>query len=564
MLIYYREDKKMIKNKVLTPVLAGVLGVSVIGSGVGYYLVNKGDKESKSEQTMDSMKISFADVEQNMTTAVDDVNKAVTGQLDFAYDSSLKFTFGAGLTGSAATANSQQQIKPFEIDTKVKQKGQNSQAEISAKYNDSVIATLEAIYARDNKTAYMRVPELSSAYITANEQDIQKAVQDYANKAQSQLTNRSTTIKRNTTQTPKVSTDSDLNKLKAQLPDLSSIDGKKLEEKIKSYAETFKSKLPAKKDGANLTGDIDGNKYDYKTVNYSINGKQAQDALYAVFDKLAGDADVKKIFDDFMAKQRSSSASTKAKSYADFIAELKKESAVPENNQSKVLSLDLYYDGEEISGLAITFDNKTIIKAVVINKNDVNAVDVTVSDGNADKNALVIKGSAKLTDGTVNGVYNVSFKDGGKQIFTAKLTLEKVVAKQDYFSGTIIFNINVNESSKAHTLDVKLSGESSKDKKDLTFNVDADGKNVVTVEFKLNKTEASDIAIPTGKTYKLTELEEYAKTIDIENFKAHINDAIGYNVSGLVDSFGSYTAKSRQAQSKVKTTTPSTTDIVYE
>ena len=62
--------------------------------------------------------ISFADVEQNMTTAVDDVNKAVTGQLDFAYDSSLKFTFGAGLTGSAATANSQQQIKPFEIDTR--------------------------------------------------------------------------------------------------------------------------------------------------------------------------------------------------------------------------------------------------------------------------------------------------------------------------------------------------------------------------------------------------------------------------------------------------------------
>ena len=35
-----------------------------------------------------------------------------------------------------------------------------------------------------------------------------------------------------------------------------------------------------------------------------------------------------------------------------------------------------------------------------------------------------------------------------------------------------------------------------------TSPVDADGKNVVTVEFKLNKTEASDISIPTGKTYK--------------------------------------------------------------
>lgn len=27
----------MVKNKVLTPVLAGVLGLSIVGSGLGYY-----------------------------------------------------------------------------------------------------------------------------------------------------------------------------------------------------------------------------------------------------------------------------------------------------------------------------------------------------------------------------------------------------------------------------------------------------------------------------------------------------------------------------------------------
>ena len=31
----------MVKNKVLTPVLAGVLGLSIVGSGLGYYFVNK-------------------------------------------------------------------------------------------------------------------------------------------------------------------------------------------------------------------------------------------------------------------------------------------------------------------------------------------------------------------------------------------------------------------------------------------------------------------------------------------------------------------------------------------
>ena len=37
----------MVKSKLLTPVLAGVLGVSIAGSALGYVLVNK-DSDSKS------------------------------------------------------------------------------------------------------------------------------------------------------------------------------------------------------------------------------------------------------------------------------------------------------------------------------------------------------------------------------------------------------------------------------------------------------------------------------------------------------------------------------------
>ena len=38
----------MVKNKVLTPVLAGVLGLSIVGSGLGYYFVNKDSNDGKS------------------------------------------------------------------------------------------------------------------------------------------------------------------------------------------------------------------------------------------------------------------------------------------------------------------------------------------------------------------------------------------------------------------------------------------------------------------------------------------------------------------------------------
>ena len=39
----------MVKNKVLTPVLAGVLGLSIVGSGLGYYFVNKDSNDGKTE-----------------------------------------------------------------------------------------------------------------------------------------------------------------------------------------------------------------------------------------------------------------------------------------------------------------------------------------------------------------------------------------------------------------------------------------------------------------------------------------------------------------------------------
>ena len=528
----------MIKNKVLTPVLASVLGVSVIGSGVGYYLVNKDSGETSGpKEKMDSMKISLTQVEKSVNTATDDVQKAVSGQLDYAYDSSLKFTFGEGMNlGGLKTTNSdgKQAIKPIEISTNVKQKGQKSQANITAKYNDTTLVTLETITSKDNNTAYFRIPELSSAYIQASEADIKKIFEEYQQKLQNR---RNITINGQTPSTGNSGTQiktPDLKDLVPGVPDVSAIDSKKLEEKLKSYLDTFKSKLPAKKDGANVSGDIDGNKYDYKSVVYSINGKQAQDALYAVIDKMAADSDLKKLFDDSMSKQ----TTTNKKSYADIMAELKKEIAVPAENQNKVASFELYYDGDEISGFGLKYDGKEYAKAILINKDTVNAVDLSVSDDKG-TNGLNVKGSSKLVDGTVNGVYTLSVKSNGKEDVSGKLSLDKVVVKDDYFSGTIQLDGNfANSSGKSSNASIKLTGTSEKDKKDIKLSVDTNGKNVVTVEFKMNKTEATDIALPTEKTYKIDQMEEYYKTCDIENFKASLNDAIGYNVFGIFDSFG--------------------------
>ncbi len=527
-----KEDENMIKNKVLTPVLAGVLGVSVVGSGIGYYLVNKdGDKTLKPEQTMDTMKLSLTQVEQTVNDNVTDVEKAVKGELDYAYDSSLKITFGEGMTtgGLTMNTNGKQSIKPIEIDTKVKQKGQNSQADITAKYNDATLVTLETIYARDKNAAYFRIPELSSAYITATEEDLKKTFEEYANKAQ---TRRGTTI-------PDAQTDTklDLKNFGVQTPELKAIDSAKLEKSLKEYFELFKSKLPAKKDNGTVSGDINGNAYNYKVVTYTVTGKQMQEALNAVLDKMAGDADLKKMFDDQMAANKNK-VDSEIKSYADLIAKLKKETAIKEQDANKTASFDVYYDGEEIVGGAINYDNKSLAKAVLVSKQDVNAIDVAISDNNG-KQLLTVKGSSKLTDGTISGSYSINANADNNAAFNGTLTLDKVVIKDDYFSGTVSLSFNsTSKTGKAQAFAVKISGNCTKDKKDLKFSVDTNGKNMMTVEFKQNKTEATDVAVPTQNVFTTSQLEQYKATCDFDNFKENINNALGTNVFSIFDSFG--------------------------
>ena len=527
----------MIKNKVLTPVLSGVLAVSVVGSGVGYYFVNKGEPE----KTMDTMKVSMTQVEQTVNTTVDDVQKAVNGKLDFAYDADLKITVG----NSEAMKNSGVQVQPIEVSTKVRQKGQNSSAEIAAKYNGSTLATLETVYARDSKTGYVRIPELSSAYIKATEADIQKLVDDAQKKYTSKYQLKQDTNKRQTKTNQNRIADIkpkekfDVNKIKEMLPDLSDLDSKKVEEKLNKWVEIVKGKITEKADNGTVSGDIEGNSYNYKVKTYSISGKQAQEAILAVLDDIAADKDIKKVFDDFYAKQpEANKKASGIKSFAELIAKMKSELKIDASQQNKVASLDVYYDGNEPAGAAFSFDGKTYAKAVIINKSDVNAIDAFITDNNGNAN-FTVKGSSKLADGKVSGKYTLDCKGKNSNNTNVSLTLDKVVVKDKTFSGTVTLDFTASSATGSNKSgSFKISGTADEDKKDLKINISANGINVLTVDFKMNKTKATDVSIPTTNVFTVDQLDAYRATCDIEGFKQNLSSALGINLSGLGTGLG--------------------------
>ena len=55
---------------------------------------------------------------------------------------------------------------------------------------------------------------------------------------------------------------------------------------------------------------------------------------------------------------------------------------------------------------------------------------------------------------------------------------------------------------------------------------------MIKIEFKEKKTEATDVEIPTGKTFTLDQLEQYKATCDFEQFKNNISSAIGTDIFG--------------------------------
>ena len=149
----------MVKNKVLTPVLAGVLGLSIVGSGLGYYFVNKDSNDGKTE----GGKAKLTQVADNINNTLGTAEKAIKGELDFAYNATATVSFGEGFTEQAGVS-----LQPISVTTVTKQKGSNTEADVSLTYGGNNLVSANAIYSRDNKSAYVQIPELSDAYLMVN------------------------------------------------------------------------------------------------------------------------------------------------------------------------------------------------------------------------------------------------------------------------------------------------------------------------------------------------------------------------------------------------------------
>lgn len=481
----------MVKSKILTPVLAGVLGVTVVGSGVGYYFT----RNDSSNEIKNGSKLS--QVANNFNSTINNAEKALTGEIDFAYNADATVTFGEGFTSISGM-----ELKPIQVVTNTKQKGGNTGADFNLKYDGKNLASFNTVIDRTNKNAYVQIPELSDGYLKANGDSIK----DLLNSELSSKDGASIDF-------DKIFGDSQNN-----------LDSEALEKDFDAYGDLIKQNLPEATDGDKLTGELDGNKYEYTTKVYTITGEDAKKVIKAVLEKAQTDETLKNA-----VTQQSSEVT--GETYDQLISEYlsKADTMFSDDNLNKSVKFEAYYNEDVLAGFNFTEDDVSS-KLITVETSDAYAVDFSFNAGS--DTSATLKGSSKTEKDVTNG--NFTFDMTASEIsLNSTFKLENVKSTDDALSGKIRIDVSGTSgtSSEPFSCWCEFNSNSEKDKSDFTYDIGINGQSFVTVKFVGSKTEASDITVPSGdKIYDVTDdnaMDTYLKGCDTDGFMSNIKSAIG-------------------------------------
>ncbi|WP_124101104.1 DUF6583 family protein [Ruminococcus sp. Marseille-P6503] len=500
----------MLKKSFLTPVLSGVLAVAVVGSGVLYYFDRSGDKGKNNEKSGEN---GISRVSDNIGETIDIAGKALKGELDFSYAADAELKFGEGITNDIGY-----EIKPIGISTATKQKGKKTAADMSFKYDSKNLMSLNTVIDNETQTVYIKCPELSDSYLSASADDIDDLM------AESGISMDDYTLESATGSLTAMSVGS----ASASLLDvLDEVDYEALTADLEEYCKLIEENCPEGKENGSVSGDINGNAYDYSVKTYEITGQVVYDMVVDMTEKAKSDEFLKNLFVKMGVSESDYDAAVGS------IA----PSMESVDMDEVLLSVDVYFDGDNAVGFATSVDDELDVKMISIETDEVYAVDMNFT---ADGEGFTLKGAAKEQDGKVNGKFDLNVS--GSEEMGMSLTMTDIQAQGELFSGSIKCELSYSEEAflidgkgyddeagVSYSPSIELISNSTADKLDLTLNVEEGGKNYFTMTVTGQETDASDITVPSDNIFSLDEagLESYAATCKTDEFLAGIKEALG-------------------------------------
>ncbi len=503
----------MVKKNVLTPVLAGVLGVAVVGSGVGYFVLNKNADKASSEKSKNQSSVvvspKLSVMAENITNTLDKATEIAKGDVDYAYSGSFNISFGPAITKNMPTAP-----KDFGMTVSSKQKGGNEGGDIELTYGGQKVVTVNQVYSRENsEEMYVRVPELSEAYIKVNRAEAESYLKD------------------------SVGIDFDQYAQTAQNFDF---DTEAFEADIKEYEQLVKDNFPEAKENGTKSGDIDGVSYEYTSKSYELTAADGQKVVTAVLEKAKTDENFKKLYEQGVeaANQQSSAMYEKygeeapsTPSYEEAIDKMLEE-VKGEIKGEETVMLETYENSDgQFAGFNLKpSDEKGELKFISVSNENAEGLDINFDSG--DGTAVTAYGALKSENDVVNGTYTVTSTDDGEENMKVVYTMTDMKNVGENFAGTIRFDVSVNEDGTSDSIWMEVKSDSTADDLDVTFDIGLNGENAFTMKMTGEKTEASDVDVPGSDVQVFNALDEeqmnkYLETCDTEGFMNKLKENLG-------------------------------------
>lgn len=501
----------MVKNKVLTPVLSGVLAVAVAGSGVGYYMLNK---DGGKDGTLREQKINK--VAENINETLDKTEKIIKGEMDFAGDCDVTVTFGSGFESMSGMS-----LQPIKMSTSAKQKGDNTEADVTLSYGDESVASLNAYYKRgEDDTAYVKIPELSDAYLSVDKNSLQEYF-----KEQSGV---------------------DFDSVVSSVEDID-FDVQAFVDSLDGYVDTAKGALPEAKDKGEKKGDIDGYEYSYTSETYDITGKDATNVVKAVLEKVKTDEQIKKLYEQGIEKaaelaQQSGTEMGEMPSFEDAVDEMIGElDFEDESDSSEAVEVTLYKDGDTIVGFQCAPEGAGNIEWVSVSTDDAEGIDFSAD---LDGASMTMSGVIKEENDALNGDIVMDIDAGEQASGQVTYSVKDLKADDNGMSGTIRVDGKLNTDSQDVSGWIEMKSDSTKDNINVDYTVGVNGEDFVTLSVTSKETEASDVTIPSDSETIYNALDEeqlnkYLEGCDVEGFQDHVKSVLGDELYSMMTSAGS-------------------------
>lgn len=472
-----------IKNKmtrVLSVLLAGAMSVTAFTACDS----KKDDKKEESNLSVKEMLIDILNTSANSNT----LSGIFSGDADTASKIDAEIEFGEGVTDAIGT-----EVKPLTISSETKLKGSNAGTDIAVSYDDKNLVSLNGVYDNASKAVYIKVPELSDAYLSASSDDLEGLKDEVSSEAGLNFSS--------------LAGSSTASSMVNKLSDLKITDYENL---LDDYLKVIVDALPEASNEEDYKGTLSDVEYDYTLKTYTLTAEDSKKIIEDVFAKLKTDETVK----DFVVSFLGSSLDITEETYESKLEEAQKSLTDELDDETSSEDINLIFDGKNIVG--IKDDEATFM---VIDQKDAYVISI-------ESETLNLMFKATTADEKLDFAMTMDIIDEDSKDMSMTFNVDdfEVVDKDNGLASGHAYMILTVDGTKV----ILEATDKAEDKKESsTFKLSIDDVEYLTMNTTNEITNASDISVPSGTIYTLDQMEDYQSSMKAEEFLTNVQTVLG-------------------------------------